>query len=56
MPDATFGDGGVAALDFGIAGGTGGHAVAFEPDGRIVLTGEVGPAGGEHMVVARLWP
>lgn len=55
-PDRTFGDGGVAALDFGIAGGTGGHAVAFEPDGRIVLTGEVGPAGGEHMVVARLWP
>jgi uncharacterized delta-60 repeat protein len=54
--DATFGDGGIAALDFGIAGGTGAHAIAFEPDGRIDITGDVGPPGAEHMVVGRLWP
>jgi uncharacterized delta-60 repeat protein len=67
LPDGTadvaFGTNGIAAVDFGIAGTTvhtGGFGVIVDPDGRILFTGEVGPAAappnGEHMIAARLWP
>jgi len=47
-PDATFGAAGKAAVDFGAA--TSGHAVALQPNGRIVAAGR---RGGDF-AVARL--
>ena len=58
-PDMTFGTAGVASVDFGITGTTGntsGFGLAIDSDGRILFTGEVGAAGNQHGVVARLWP
>ncbi len=57
-PDPTFGEGGVARVDFGVSGTTtqtGGYGIAIDPDGRILFAGEVGPAGGQNMAVGRLW-
>jgi uncharacterized delta-60 repeat protein len=57
--DGTFGDSGVVEIDFGIAGttnATGGFGIAVDPDGRIVISGDVGPAGAQRMAIARLWP
>jgi uncharacterized delta-60 repeat protein len=58
-PDATFGAGGIAAIDFGITGSTsqtGGYGVILDSDGRVLFTGEVGVAGSQRLVAARLWP
>jgi uncharacterized delta-60 repeat protein len=49
-PDATFGAGGKATVDFGVA--TFGNAVARAPNGRIVVAGQ--RTGGDDFAVARL--
>jgi uncharacterized delta-60 repeat protein len=49
-PDATFGVGGKATVDFGVA--TFGFAVARAPNGRIVVAGQ--KTGGDDFAVARL--
>jgi uncharacterized delta-60 repeat protein len=49
-PDATFGTGGKATVDFGVA--TFGNAVALAPNGRIVVAGQ--KTGGDDFAVARL--
>ena len=49
-PDTTFGAAGKAKVDFGVA--TFGHAVALQPNGRIVVAGE--RTGGNDFAVARL--
>lgn len=49
-PDATFGTGGKATVDFGVA--TFGNAVARAPNGRIVVAGQ--KTGGDDFAVARL--
>jgi uncharacterized delta-60 repeat protein len=57
--DTTFGVDGIAAVDFGVAGttaNTGGFGIAVDADGRILISAEVGPAGGVVMAIARLWP
>jgi uncharacterized delta-60 repeat protein len=48
--DATFGTGGKATVDFGVA--TFGNAVALAPNGRIVVAGQ--KTGGDDFAVARL--
>jgi uncharacterized delta-60 repeat protein len=48
--DATFGAGGKATVDFGVA--TFGNAVALAPNGRIVVAGQ--KTGGDDFAVARL--
>ena len=48
--DATFGAGGKATVDFGVA--TFGNAVALAPNGRIVVAGQ--RSGGDDFAVARL--
>jgi uncharacterized delta-60 repeat protein len=58
-PDTTFGTHGIAAIDFGITGSTsqtGGYGIILDPDGRVLFTGEVGAAGMQRLVAARLWP
>lgn len=50
LPDATFGTGGKATVDFGVA--TFGNAVARAPNGRIVVAGQ--KTGGDDFAVARL--
>lgn len=57
--DAAFGDAGVTEIDFGVTGtttNTGGFGIAIDPDGRILVSGDVGPSGGQKMAIARLWP
>lgn len=57
--DDAFGVGGVAEIDFGIAGttsSTGGFGITADPDGRILVSADVGPAGGQRLAIARLWP
>jgi uncharacterized delta-60 repeat protein len=49
-PDATFGAGGKATVDFGVA--TFGNAVALQKNGRIVVAGQ--RTGGDDFAVARL--
>jgi uncharacterized delta-60 repeat protein len=49
-PDATFGTGGKATVDFGVA--TFGNAVALAPNGRIVVAGQ--KTGGDDFAVARV--
>jgi uncharacterized delta-60 repeat protein len=49
-PDATFGTGGKATVEFGAA--TFGNAVALAPNGRIVVAGQ--KTGGDDFAVARL--
>jgi uncharacterized delta-60 repeat protein len=49
-PDATFGAAGTAAVNFGA--GAPGHAVALQPNGRIVVAGQ--RKGGDDFAVARL--
>jgi uncharacterized delta-60 repeat protein len=49
-PDATFGTGGKATVDFGVA--TFGNAVALAPNGRIVVAGQ--KTGADDFAVARL--
>jgi len=49
-PDPTFGVGGKATVDFGVA--TFGNAVARAPNGRIVVAGQ--KTGGDDFAVARL--
>lgn len=56
--DTTFGQGGIATVDFGIAGTTattGGFGVALDSEGRVVISGDVGASGGQSMAIARLW-
>ena len=56
--DATFGNGGIADVDFGIAGttsATGAFGVAVDAEGRVVISGDVGAAGNQSMAIARLW-
>ncbi|HEX6743230.1 MAG TPA: hypothetical protein VF087_03430 [Solirubrobacteraceae bacterium] len=50
LPDATFGAGGKATVDFGVA--TFGNAVALAPNGRIVVAGQ--KTGADDFAVARL--
>jgi len=57
--DSTFGTGGIAAIDFGVAGSnaqTGGYGVAIDSDGRVVISGDVGAAGTQRLAIGRLWP
>ena len=57
--DATFATAGIAAIDFGVAGTntkTGAYGVVADPDGRLLFTGEVGAAGSQRLIVARVWP
>jgi uncharacterized delta-60 repeat protein len=49
-PDTTFGAAGKTTVDFGVAAF--GHAVALQPDGRIVVAGE--RTGSDDFAVARL--
>ena len=49
-PDATFGAAGKATVDFGVA--TFGNAVALQPNGRIVIAGQM--TGVEDFALARL--
>lgn len=55
--DTTFGTAGVATIDFGLAMGaqTGVFGLGVDARGRIVISADVGPAGGQRMGVARLW-
>jgi uncharacterized delta-60 repeat protein len=58
-PDATFGTGGVVTVDFGVTGSsnrTQAFGIATDPDGRILISAELGPSGTESLGVARLWP
>ncbi len=49
-PDTTFGTGGKATVDFGVAAF--GNAVALQTNGRIVVAGQ--RTGGDDFAVARL--
>jgi uncharacterized delta-60 repeat protein len=51
-PDPSFGPGGVRVFDFG--GADAAHAVAIQPDGRIVVAGT--GAAGRAILVTRLFP
>ena len=51
-PDPSFGPGGVRVFDFG--GADAAHAVAIQPDGRIVIAGT--GAAGRAILVTRLFP
>lgn len=57
-PDPTFADSGRAAIEFpqSRSGNTGAHGVALDADGRILVSGEVGPAGDTSLALSRLWP
>lgn len=58
-PDMAFGTAGVVTVDFGVTGSsnrTQAFGVAVDPDGRILISAELGPAGSESLGVARLWP
>jgi uncharacterized delta-60 repeat protein len=58
-PDSSFGTGGLASVDFEVTGSTlntGAFGVAIDSDGRILFTGEVGPPGGQQIIVGRIWP
>ena len=58
-PDAAFGTGGVVTVDFGVTGSsnrTQAFGVAVDPDGRILISAELGPSGSESLGIARLWP
>ena len=57
--DTTFGTAGrvTTAVGVGSADHDGGHAVAIQPDGRIVVVGTTyGGALGRDLIVARYWP
>jgi uncharacterized delta-60 repeat protein len=62
VPDGTvddsFGDAGVAVVDFALGTVTidGAFGIAIDSDGRVVVSGGIGPAGGQLLAVARLWP
>jgi uncharacterized delta-60 repeat protein len=45
--DASFGNGGTIATDFGPYGGGAAYAVALQPDGKIVAAGEGGGVNGD---------
>lgn len=55
--DTTFGNAGIATVDFGLAMGpqTGVFGMGVDGRGRIVVSADVGPSGGQRMGVARLW-
>ncbi len=57
--DTTFGTtGGIVAVDFGVEGttsSTGAFGVAVDEVGRVVISGDIGPAGAQKMAIARLW-
>jgi uncharacterized delta-60 repeat protein len=57
-PDAAFADAGRAAVTFPLApsGSTGAYGVALDGDGRIPVSGEIGPSGDQTLAVCRLWP
>lgn len=57
-PDTSFAGTGMTILDFGVpaTGGDGAYGVALDPDGRIVVSGTVGPSTGQSLAVVRLWP
>lgn len=54
-PDPTFGSGGAETLQLGTDGSVA-QAVAIQPDGRIVLTGDAVVGGVTELLVARLAP
>jgi uncharacterized delta-60 repeat protein len=56
--DRSFGDAGMAVVNFGIAGdsASGANGAAIDSDGRIVVSGAVGGAGTRSVAMARLWP
>jgi hypothetical protein len=54
-PDPSFGDDGLAIVDFPEVGSAPGvRSVALDADGRILVLGQ--GAAGYVMTVARLWP
>lgn len=57
-PDDAFGAGGLFTLEAtdATAAADGLYGIAFDPDGRIIVSGTVGPQGGQALVVGRLWP
>jgi len=58
-PDYSFGNGGIAVVDFNLGGKTtqsSGFGIAIDSAGRVVFGGELGPAGQQQLVVGRLWP
>ncbi len=56
--DFPFGEGGVATADFAAASiaSDGAYGIALDSDGRIVLSGAIGPVGDQSLAVARFWP
>lgn len=57
--DETFGADGLATLDLPVdqvGGAASASGFAVDSDGRLVVTGHIGPDGDVAMVVARLWP
>ncbi len=56
--DATFADAGRAIIDFEAEMAFGNHAygMAIDSDGRIVVSGEVGPQASASAAAIRLWP
>jgi uncharacterized delta-60 repeat protein len=57
-PDDSFGDGGKAVVPFAVGGGSNSYAwdAALQPDGKIVLVGQVDAAGTSRFAVVRLGP
>ena len=58
-PDAAFGTAGTVTVDFGVTGSsnrTQAFGIATDPDGRILISAELGPSGTESLGIARLWP
>jgi uncharacterized delta-60 repeat protein len=56
--DPAFGESGIATADFNVPtiSSDGAFGVTLDSDGRIILSGGVGPAGDQELAVARFWP
>jgi uncharacterized delta-60 repeat protein len=56
--DRSFGESGLATVDFGVASdvASGANGAALDADGRIVISGGVGDSDTRQVALARLWP
>jgi uncharacterized delta-60 repeat protein len=56
--DDTFGTAGSAVADFAVddTPDDGAYGVTLDSDGRILVSGTIGPSGDESLAVARFWP